>query len=99
MRPASATSPAIVASSSPTDTTTSQAGMPPTISRTGTTSGEDTGTNVSTCASVPSGSSTALKLRKNDASSASTTGVALDWTSSWRGTIAPTTPNAQEYSA
>ena len=44
--------------------------MPPTMIRTGTTSGADTGTKVRTWASVLPGSSVALKLRKNDASSA-----------------------------
>src|ERR687890_1742830 len=81
------------------DSAISHAAASPAIERTGITIGADGGTNDSARASEEPGSSSAPKLRKNDARMRIVSGAVTDWISSWRGTSAPATANAQLYRA
>src|SRR5215212_1662022 len=97
MRPASVIRPVAASSVSAAEAAISQAGTSPAIIRTGITIGAEGGTNDSTRASDELGSSSAPKLRKNDARIRIVSGAVTDWISSWRGTSAPATANAQLY--
>src|ERR671932_2171602 len=77
---------------------TSHAAALPASIRTGITIGAEGGTNDRILARLESGSSSAPKLRKNDATIRTVSGAVTAWTSSWRGTSAPATANAQAYS-
>src|ERR1051325_7850781 len=98
MRAASAISASAATSVIAIAATTSQAAALPAIIRTGITSGADGGTNDSTRARLEFGSSSAPKLRKNDAAMITVSGAVTAWISSWRGRSAPATAKAHEYS-
>src|SRR3954471_22546438 len=79
------------------DSATSQPAALPAMSRTGMTIGAENGSSDSTRAMDEPGSSSAPKLRKNDARMRIVSGAVTDWISSWRGTSAPANANAQRY--
>src|SRR3954465_9011388 len=97
MRAAIAISTTAAASVTAIAARTSHTAALPAIIRTGITIGADGGMNDSTRARFESGSPSAPKLRKNDATIITGSGAATDCISPRRGTGAPATANAHEY--